>query len=146
MTRRFQASSSRGGSNGGGGRTRTRATPYTLHRHPVFVRLPSRLPLIYTKSWEHFHRASQSRVSPQLCWPYGKSLPPGRDNVLFHSAIYLGDFGLAICHLKKALSAINETLGLLNKGSTHPEPRLPGAFRTGIRSPAIFDLRSLDPA
>jgi len=117
------------------------ATPYTLHRHPVFV-VSRALYRYLHQSWEHFIVHSQSRVSPQLCWRYGKSLHQGETNVLLSiQAIDLGDFGLAICHLKNSLSAINETLGLLNK-LTHPNRDYLEAFRQEIRI-RIFDLREL---
>jgi len=117
------------------------STPYTLHRHPVFV-VSRALYRYLHQSWEHFMTHSQTRISPLVCWKYGKSLHQGETNVLLSiQAIDLGDFGLAICHLKNSLSAINQTLGLLNKLS-HPNPEYLEAFRHEIRI-RIFDLREL---
>ncbi|WP_269524924.1 hypothetical protein [Coraliomargarita parva] len=117
------------------------SAPYTLHRHPVFV-VSRALYRYLHQSWEHFMVHSQSRMSPQVCWKYAKSLHQGEINVLLSiQAIDLGDFGLAICHLKNSLSAINETLGLLNK-LTHPNTEFLEAFRHEIRI-RVFDLREL---
>lgn len=115
--------------------------PYTLHRHPVFVVTRS-LYRYLNQSWEHFMTHSQSEVAPQLSWNYAKSLHHAEMNTLLAiQALDLGDFGLAICHLKNSLSALNQTLALLDQ-LTHPNSEFLGAFQHEIRI-RLFDLREL---
>ncbi len=115
--------------------------PYTLHRHPVIV-VTRALYRYLHQSWEHYMAHSQNYLSPQLCWNYASSLHQAEMNVLLSiQAIDLGDFGLTICHLKNSLSALNQTLALLDQ-VTHPDPEFLASFRqeNHIR---IFDLREM---
>ncbi|CAA6678141.1 MULTISPECIES: hypothetical protein [unclassified Lentimonas] len=115
--------------------------PYTLHRHPVIV-VTRALYRYLHQSWEHYMAHSQNYLSPQLCWKYANSLHQAEMNVLLSiQAIDLGDFGLTICHLKNSLSALNQTLALLDQ-VTHPDPEFLAGFRkeNHIR---IFDLREV---
>lgn len=115
--------------------------PYTLHRHPVIV-VTRALYRYLHQSWEHTMVHSQNTLSPQLCWNYANSLHQAEMNVLLSiQAIDLGDFGLTICHLKTSLSALNQTLALLDQ-VTHPDPKFLASFRqeNHIR---IFDLREM---
>jgi hypothetical protein len=115
--------------------------PYTLHRHPVYVVTRSLYRYLHL-SWEHFMEHSNHELSPKLSWHYAKSLHQAEMNVLLSiQALDLGDFGLSICHLKNSLSALNQTLDLLNR-LTHPN----AAFLNGFRHEArirLFDLREL---
>jgi hypothetical protein len=115
--------------------------PYTLHRHPVIV-VTRALYRYLHQSWEHYMVNNQSHASPQLCWNYANSLHQAEMNVLFSiQALDLGDFGLAICHLKNSLSGLNQTLALLNQVK-HPNLQFLAAFRNEqhIR---LFDLREV---
>lgn len=115
--------------------------PYTLHRHPVIV-VTRALCRYLHQSWEHYMAHSQNYLSPQLCWNYANSLHQAEMNVLLSiQAIDLGDFGLTICHLKNSLSALNQTLALLDQ-VTHPDLEFLASFRqeNQIR---IFDLREM---
>lgn len=115
--------------------------PYTLHKHPVYVVTRS-LYRYLQQSWEHFMTHSQSHLSPKVSWQYGQSLHQGEINVLLSiQALDLGDYGLAVCHLKNALNALNKTLGLLDQLS-HSNPEFLHAFRHEIRI-RLFDLREL---
>lgn len=115
--------------------------PYTLHRHPVIV-VTRALYRYLHQSWEHYMTQSQSRVSALLCWKYANSLHQAEMNVLLSiQALDLGDFGLAICHLKNSLAALNHTLALLNDLS-HRNPDFLDAFSCEMRI-RLFDLREL---
>ncbi|WPJ95712.1 hypothetical protein SH580_20035 [Coraliomargarita algicola] len=115
--------------------------PYTLHRHPVFVVTRSLYRYLH-QSWEHFMVHSEYAISPKLSWDYANSLHQAEMNVLLSiQALDLGDFGLSICHLKNSLSALNQTLHLLNQ-LTHPNEALVNGFRTEARI-RLFDLREL---
>jgi hypothetical protein len=115
--------------------------PYTLHRHPVYVVTRSLYRYLH-QSWEHYLEHSRHAVSPKLSWDYAISLHHAEMNVLLSiQALDLGDFGLSICHLKNSLSALNQTLALLNQLS-HPN----AAFLEGFRHEArirLYDLREL---
>ena len=117
------------------------SAPYTLHRHPVIV-VTRALYRYLHQSWEHFMEHHEDQLSPQLCWKYANSLHQAEMNVLLSiQAIDLGDFGLTICHLKNSLSALNQTLALLEQVQ-HPEPKFLADFRNEnhIR---LFDLREI---
>ena len=63
-------------------------------------------------------------------------------NVLLSiQALDLGDFGLSICHLKNALSALNQSLDIVNR-LTHPNETYLASFQNEIRI-RLFDLREL---
>lgn len=115
--------------------------PYTLHRHPVFVVTRSLYRYLH-QSWEHYMERNGQRVTAKLAWDYGNSLHAAEMNVLLSiQALDLGDFGLAICHLKNSLSALNQTFALLNE-LQHPNPEYLESFRNEIRI-RLFDLREL---
>lgn len=115
--------------------------PYTLHRHPVFV-VTRALYRYLHQSWEHFMAHSENHISATVCWKYAKSLHQAEMNVLLSiQALDLGDFGLSICHLKNSLSALNQSLALLNQ-LTHPNQEFLDGFRREIRI-RLFDLREL---
>ena len=117
------------------------SAPYTLHKHPVYVVTRSLYRYLH-QSWEHFMTHSQSTVSPQFSWRYGNSLHKAEMNVLLSiQALDLGDYGLAICHLKNSLSALNQTLTLLEQ-LCHSNPDFLEAFQHEIRI-RLFDLREL---
>jgi hypothetical protein len=115
--------------------------PYTLHRHPVCIVTRSLYRYLH-QSWEHYMLHSEDQLSPKISWDYGNSLHQAEMNVLLSiQALDLGDFGLSICHLKNSLSALNQTLDLLNH-LTHTN----SAFLEGFRNEArirLFDLREL---
>jgi hypothetical protein len=115
--------------------------PYTLHRHPVCV-VTRALYRYLHQAFEHYLGHGQSGVSPSLCWRYANSLHQAEVNVLLSiQALDLGDFGLAICHLKNSLSALNHSLALLDE-LEHRNTAFLEAFRREIRL-RLFDLREL---
>lgn len=119
----------------------TQGAPYTLHRHPVFVVTRSLYRYLH-QSWEHYMQHSEYAISPKFSWDYAQSLHQAEMNVLLSiQALDLGDFGLSICHLKNSLSALNQTLHLLNQ-LTHSNTALLEGFRNEARI-RIFDLREL---
>ena len=75
---------------------------YTLHKHLVFVVTRSLYRYLH-KSWEHFMTHSQKQHACPALLEYANSLHQAEINGLFWiQALDLGDFGLAICHLKTA--------------------------------------------
>ena len=87
--------------------------PYTLHKHPVFIVTKS-LYKYLNQSWNHFLQKSPN-TSSKLCWEFAQSLHFGEYNiVLAIQAMDLGDYGLAVCHFKNSLNALNQSLSILN--------------------------------
>jgi hypothetical protein len=92
--------------------------PYTIHRHPIYL---SSLGLYaYLRNlWEHFMRNNRNQPASHLAWSYSASLSDGeRHSLLAANCLDLGDYLLAVCHFKKAHSALNESLRL-NRLFTH---------------------------
>ncbi len=89
--------------------------PYTLHRHPVYI-VTRGLYYHLKRSWELAMIRNPASFSPELSWRYANSLHRGEfDSILALQALDMGDFALAVCHLKSALAAINQSLHLLQK-------------------------------
>jgi len=98
------------------------------------------------QSWEHLlkHNTSATSVTmcPELSWNFAKSIHNGELNILLAiQALDLGDYGLAICHLKNSLSELNQSLKLLEQLSSDDADYLE-AFRQELKI-RIFDLREL---
>ncbi|MFP4673813.1 MAG: hypothetical protein ACLFO5_04405 [Opitutales bacterium] len=115
--------------------------PYTLHRHPAFV-VTRALYRYLHQNWENFMARNRSQATPGLSWRYAATLHQGEMNVVLAiQALDLGDFGLAICHLKNALAALNQSLALLDQ-LIHPDLAVIENIRHEARI-RIFDLREL---
>ena len=115
--------------------------PYTPLSHPVTVATHA-LYSSLRQIWEDYVNQNGSYASPQVCWQYADSLHQAEMNVILAvHAIDLGDYGLAICHLKNSLSALNKTLSLLNQ-IVHPNENSLGKLRKEILV-RLFDLREL---
>ena len=129
------------------------SAPYTLHKHPVIV-VTRGLYRYLHQSWEHYLNSEtsintsehtkdgSSTTSLKTCWKYVHSLHQAEINVLLSvQALDLGDFGLTICHLKNSLTALNETLSILNQ-LNHPNKKFLEAFHKEARI-RLYDLREL---
>ena len=114
--------------------------PYTLHKHPVFIVTKALYKYLY-ESWNHFLNKNPS-ISPKICWDFAQTLHQGEFNVLLAiQALDLGDYVLAICHLKNSLAALNESLSILSNLS-HDDDEFLNAFTRELRI-RLFDLREL---
>ena len=117
------------------------SAPYTLHKHPVFVFTRALYRYLH-QSWEHYMLHSERSLTPKISWDYSNSLHQGEMNVLLSiQALDLGDYGLSICHLKNSLSALNQTLSLLDQ-LDHPSSKFLNGFRKEAQI-RIYDLREL---
>ena len=86
--------------------------PYTIHRHPIYVSSAG-LYAYLRNCLEHFMRNNRNQAAAHLAWSYCASLADGeRHSLLAANCLDLGDFLLAVCHFKKAHSALNESLRL----------------------------------
>lgn len=115
--------------------------PYTLHKHPVFIVTKSLYKYI-NQSFEHFIENNPKHISPEISWKFAKSLHCGELNVLLAiQALDLGDYGLAICHLKNSLLEINKSIELLN-ALYHEDTNFLAHFSKELKI-RLFDLREL---
>jgi hypothetical protein len=89
---------------------------YTIHKHPVFVATRG-LCQYFNQAWDRFLSSGQgTRVNASLAWKFAASLHAGEFNsIMAIHALDIGDFTLAICHLKNALSSVNHSLSLLQR-------------------------------
>ena len=84
--------------------------PYTIHRHPIYI--TSNALFSYLRaSWEQLMRKNKESNSSDLVWGYSVSLADAEKHcIMAANSLDLGDFLLAICHFKKAHSALNESM------------------------------------
>lgn len=116
-------------------------SPYTLHKHPVYV-VTKALYSYLNHSWEHFIKDESAAIKPSECWALSKSLHLGEINILLSiQALDLGDYGLAICHIKNSLAELNTTLSMFNK-INHSDNEFLDAFISEQKI-RLFDLREL---
>lgn len=113
---------------------------YTLHKNPIFIATKA-IYLGLTRSWQGI--ASQSDVVPQaLAVSMLESLHRGEEQAVqaIH-ALDFGDYAMAVSLLKRALSALNGSLALLNQIATTDRPELAGWREQAL--PRLFDLREI---
>lgn len=116
--------------------------PYTVHKHPVYI-VTHGLYLHLVRCWEQFCvQAAAQGMPPLLASRFATSLHQGE----FHAAMAInaldmGDFNLAVCHFKHALTGINQSMALINTLDYAPQPLLV-AFKTEALQ-ALFDLRDV---
>ena len=116
-------------------------SPYTLHKHPVYV-VTKALYSYLNHSWEHFIKDESAAIKSSECWALSKSLHLGEINILLSiQALDLGDYGLAICHIKNSLAELNTTLSMFNK-INHADNEFLDAFISEQKI-RLFDLREL---
>ena len=86
--------------------------PYTIHKHPIYVSTTA-LYAYLRATWEHLMRHNRLQPEASLAWSFCASLSDGeRHSLLGAQSLDLGDYHLAVCHFKKAHSALNESLRL----------------------------------
>jgi hypothetical protein len=115
--------------------------PYTIHRHPIYVSSAA-FYSYFRASWEHLMRHNRKQPEHNLSWSYCSSLADGeKHSLLAANCLDLGDFLLAVCHLKKAHSALNESMRL-NRLFRHHSPKI---FEKYLRESdfRMHDLREI---
>ncbi len=117
------------------------AGAYTIHKHPVFIATRGLCQQLH-HVWERFLAGNDLSVNASHAWKFAASIHAGELNsVMAIHALDMGDFTLAICHLKNALSAVNHSLSLLHQlplgnNTAH------GQFFRDVQT-ALFDLREI---
>lgn len=115
--------------------------PYTLHRHPVYI-FTRGLYLQISRQWESALTEATHSLKPRQVWDFSRSLHEGEMHaVMALQAQDLGDFALTVCHMKHALTAINDSLKHLQNFSEAARQSLsPFHTEAMIR---LFDLREV---
>ena len=115
--------------------------PYTIHRHPLYVIAKALYQLLY-EYWEQIMVESERDLPNDLVWRYAMSLHDGESQALLSIQVLdLGDYTLAVCHLKSSLSAANESLRILSELPTSDRPNLREPVNSANQ--ALFKLREV---
>ena len=90
--------------------------PYTLHRHPVYI-VTKALFVWMRSTFENYLESSVGKqATSKLTWKYATVLQEAEHQAIMGiQAIDMADYGLAICHFKRALTAINLTMSTLSE-------------------------------
>lgn len=87
--------------------------PYTLHRHPVYI-FTHGLYQNLRQGFEQLMQEAPHLLDAASAWNFANSLHRGEMNAIMAlQSQDLGDFALTVCHLKNALSALNQSLATL---------------------------------
>jgi hypothetical protein len=113
---------------------------YTLHKNPIFISTKA-IYLGLRQSWEKL-AADQSKVPQPLAVGLLAALHRGEEQAVqaIH-ALDFGDYAMAVSLFKRALSALNGSLALLNADSV-VRHRAVVSWRDSAL-PSLFDLREV---
>jgi hypothetical protein len=113
---------------------------YTLHKNPIFIATKAVF-LSVKRPWE-LNAGDAAKVPPSLALSYLASLHRAEEQAVqaIH-ALDFGDYAMAISLFKRALSALNASLSLLNS-ETPKAHRAVMAYREETL-PKLFDLREI---
>jgi hypothetical protein len=116
------------------------AEVYTLHKNPIFIATKA-IYLSVKRPWE-LNAGDAAKVPPALALGLLAALHRGEEQAVqaIH-ALDFGDYAMAISLFKRALSALNATLALLN-ADTATAHRAVMAYREETL-PKLFDLREI---
>ena len=115
--------------------------PYTIHRHPIYI--TSNALFSYLRaSWEQLMRKNKESNPSDLTWGYSVSLADAEKHcIMAANSLDLGDFLLAVCHFKKAHSALNESMRINRLFKHHNSKKIKNYLdETNIR---MHDLREI---
>lgn len=108
--------------------------PYTIHKNPLNLFSMGLYQYIQEQCEELL--VAQKDISAINLWRLSTSMTEGRSNIILATySIDLGDYMLAICHLKLALRSINESLQVVGQ--------LPITSQCREISMALFSLREV---
>lgn len=108
--------------------------PFTIHRNPLNIF--SLGIYLYIQELCEELLATQRDISAINMWRFSTSINEGQSNIILATyAIDLGDYMLAVCHLKSALKSINDLHGIASQ--------LPSVPQIKEISLALFSLREV---
>jgi hypothetical protein len=113
---------------------------YTLHKNPIFIATKA-IYLSTKRPWE-LNAGDAAKVPPALALGLLASLHRGEEQAVqaIH-ALDFGDYAMAISLFKRALSALNVTLSLLNADSSKAHRAVMTYREESL--PKLFDLREI---
>jgi hypothetical protein len=113
---------------------------YTLHKNPIFIATKA-IYLGVKRQWE-LSAGDGAKVPPPLALALLASFHRGEEQAVqaIH-ALDFGDYAMAVSLFKRALSALNDSLTLLNAEGT-AQHRAVMAYREDTL-PRLFDLREI---
>jgi hypothetical protein len=113
---------------------------YTLHKNPIFIATKA-IYLGLNRAWETF-AAEPNKVSQGTAIAFLSSLHRGEEQAVqaIH-ALDFGDYAMAVSLFKRALSALNGSLALLNADTTANQPAMHDWREQAL--PRLFDLREI---
>ncbi|MDA7756451.1 hypothetical protein N8920_00990 [Opitutales bacterium] len=115
--------------------------PYTIHRHPIYI-TSSALFSYLRASWEQLMRKNKQSNDTDLAWGYSVSLSDAEKHcIMAANSLDLGDFLLAVCHFKKAHSALNESMRI-NRLFTHNSNKKLKVYQEETNR-CMYDLREI---
>jgi len=113
---------------------------YTLHKNPVYISTKG----LYSglrKPWELLSKDA-SKIPTPLAMSYMANLHLGEEQAIqgIH-ALDFGDYAMAISLFKRALSLVNNTMGLISEDKTQSYPEIKAYAQIAL--PRLFDLREI---
>lgn len=115
--------------------------PYTVHKHPVYIVTHGLYKNLF-KQWEQFTIENQRALSPFFASQFSNSLHMGEFHAIMAlNALDMADYNLTVCHLKNAMSAINQTLNMAQ--SIPAQNAKPVQLFFAELKVCIFDLREI---
>lgn len=115
--------------------------PYTIHKHPVYI-VSQAMVHFLNAHWAAYLQANWSSFQPKLVTQFSNGMQMGEVNAIVAlDALEMGDFNLAVCHVKRALSGLNHAM----KSIFHV-PGISAAARSefvSLASDIAFDLREV---
>jgi hypothetical protein len=113
---------------------------YTLHKNPIFIATKA-IYLGLNRSWG-LMAADPAKAPQPLAVQVLSSLHRGEEQAVqaIH-ALDFGDYAMAVSQFKRALSALNITLALLDRDPSTHYPQV-DAWRD-VAMPQLFDLREI---
>ncbi|MGF1452504.1 MAG: hypothetical protein ACFB21_10580 [Opitutales bacterium] len=115
--------------------------PYTIHKHPVYIVSHALTRLLNTR-WSAYLQAHWSLFQAKQVIDFSDGARLGELNaVMALDALEMGDFNLAVCHLKRALAGLNAAMNAIF-GAPGPSRSIREAFTSDMAAIA-FDLREV---
>jgi hypothetical protein len=113
---------------------------YTLHKNPIFIATKAIYLSLY-RSWQTL-AAESSKVPQPMAVAMLASLHRGEEHAVqaIH-ALDFGDYAMAVSLFKRALSALNSSLALVNADSVARHRHVLGWREDAV--PRLFDLREI---